>query len=58
MSFEPQQELGDGDKGVTISSLKVVTYNYDLYRKELVDTIITNELPLKFVNNVGFRRFC
>lgn len=54
LGFEPKRETVDGE---TIGDLVATSFSVDACRKALAEMIIIDELPFKFVEGEGFRRF-
>ncbi|XP_028074562.1 zinc finger BED domain-containing protein RICESLEEPER 2-like [Camellia sinensis] len=54
LGFEPKRETVDGE---TIGDLVAASFSVDACRKALVEMFIIDELPFKFVEGEGFKRF-
>lgn len=54
LGFEPKRETVDGE---TIGDLVAASFSVDACRKALAEMIIIDELPFKFVEGEGFKRF-
>ncbi|CAL5414902.1 unnamed protein product [Camellia sinensis] len=52
LSFQPKK---DGEEGV---DLEAMSFNEEASRKALAEMIILDELPFRFVDGIGFKRFC
>ncbi|XP_057489452.1 zinc finger BED domain-containing protein RICESLEEPER 4-like [Actinidia eriantha] len=52
LGFQPKK---DGEEGVELVS---VSFSVEAARKALAEMIVTDELSFRFVEGVGFRRFC
>ncbi|KAM7497634.1 hypothetical protein LguiA_022048 [Lonicera macranthoides] len=53
-----QKTLGfQSKKGENRENLVAVGYNYEACRKALAEMIVIDELPFKFVEGIGLKRF-
>ncbi|XP_028104527.1 zinc finger BED domain-containing protein RICESLEEPER 2-like [Camellia sinensis] len=53
LGFKPRQVDGEGDVDVVATSFSI-----EVSRRYLAEMIVIDELPFKFVDGVGFKRFC
>ncbi|XP_028103742.1 uncharacterized protein LOC114302863, partial [Camellia sinensis] len=55
LGFQPREVGSDGEGVVDIV---VMPFSIEVARRHLAEMIIIDELPFRFVDGVGFKRFC
>ncbi|XP_028104504.1 zinc finger BED domain-containing protein RICESLEEPER 2-like [Camellia sinensis] len=55
LGFQPREVGGDGEGVVDVV---VTPFSIEVARRHLAEMIVIDELPFRFVDGVGFKRFC